>query len=139
HELVAAASLRELDALGDRRVVGHPVEEQQLEETEPQRIPNARVELRRRPRGEQPDQVVECRASLHRPVRELLCERPLATIQSRSVGLGAERAVREGALVEYALEDAVCDSPAAHGTPWPRRYAAASIGREPGGTTSTSS
>ena len=81
---------------------GNAVEEQQLEEPEPQRRPDRRVELLAP--GERVDDVVERAPALDGAVRELARERALARVEA--VGLGVQRLVGEGLLLEDAADDA---------------------------------
>ena len=78
------------------------VEERELEEAEPQRGDGRRVELVDRPR-ERLDHVVEAELALHRAVRELHRERPLARVEAPR--LAVQRPVGVGALLEDPPHD----------------------------------
>jgi hypothetical protein len=92
----AALELRELDALGDGRVVGHAVEEQQLEEAEAQGRGDGRVEAVDGPR-ERGDVVVERPEALDGAEGELAREGPLAA--GELARLRVQRAVGVGTLL----------------------------------------
>ncbi len=89
----AAAGLRQLDALVDGRVRRDAVEEQQLQQAEPQRVADGRVELRDGPSREPLDQVVERAAALHGAVGERGREGVLAALEPGAGGLAGERAI----------------------------------------------
>ena len=97
-----ALGLGELDALGHRGVVGHAVEEQELEEPEPQRGGDGGVQLVDRPR-ERGDVVVDRAEALDRAERELARER---AVPSHEVAcLGVQRTVGVGPLLRHAPKD----------------------------------
>ena len=86
--------LGELDRLLDGRVGGHAVQEEELEDAEPQRVAQRRRRSCARARDERRvERVVERAQALHRAVGELLRERALAGVEAGALGLGAEGAV----------------------------------------------
>jgi hypothetical protein len=93
---MARARLGQLDRLGDRGVLGHPVEEQQLEQAELERGPHARLEPALRALV---DDVVERQPALHGAEGELLGQRAVARAQL--AGLAVQRPVRPGALGQH--------------------------------------
>ena len=90
----------ELDRLVHRRVARHAVEVPELEGTEAERGPHRRVELPHRPLPQRLERVVERPHPLHRPVRELPRERPVALVEPRRGA--AEGPVGVRLLLEHA-------------------------------------
>ncbi len=88
-------------------MIGRPAGEQKLVEPEPQRREQLGVDLLRSAPGEQPDQVVRGAAALDRAVGEPLGERAVAGVQPVTLDGGWKRAVRPGAVLEYAPHDLV--------------------------------
>ena len=101
-QAMAGTRLGQLHRLGDRGVVGHAVEEQQLEEPELQRGADGRLEPASRPPG---DDVVERQAALDRAEGQLLGQRAVARVQGAR--LAVQRPVGVGALGEDAQHDRV--------------------------------
>ena len=99
---VSRARLGQLDRLADRRVGGHPVEEQQLEEAELQRRADARLE---RAIDVARDDVVERQAALDGAEGQLLGQRAIARLEA--AGLAVQRPIGVGALGQRAQHDGV--------------------------------
>jgi hypothetical protein len=95
----------ELDRLVDGGVVRDAAEKAELEGAEAQRREHRCVELAHRPLAERFDRVVERTHPLHRPERELPCERPVAIVEL--LRGGAERPVGVGVFLEDAAHDLV--------------------------------
>ena len=89
--------------LVDRGVVGHAVQERELEQPEPQRGAAPADRARRRGRPRPADDVVERRPALHRAVGQTHGQRAVARIEPAR--LGVQRAVGVGALLEDAAHD----------------------------------
>ena len=114
------------NALVDRSVVRHRVHPHDLEDPQPQRVEHGGVDLAERTVRERGDHVVEREAALDASVCELLCESSLASLEPRPARLGAQHAVRVGAVGD-APQDAV--SGRARGRSSPGIRCAAAPGR----------
>ena len=129
----------ELDGLVDGCVARHAVEVGQLVRAEPERGAHGRVELADRPPPERLDRVVERPGALDRAVGEAPRERAVALVEP--AGLGAQRAIGVGAVLEDAPDDREGDAPRgrdrAHRRP--RRQASTGIRFPPSGCTSSGS
>ena len=106
HEAPApAVRLRQLDRLVDGGVRRDGVQIEQLEEPQPERRDNRRIELRQLAFGQRLGDVIERRAALDRPERQPRRQRAVAGVEPRR--LGVERAVRVGVLLECPAHDRV--------------------------------
>ena len=88
---------------------GDAVEVAELVGAEAKRRPDRRIELAHRTAAERLDRVVERPDALHRPVRDLLGERPVARVEP--AGRGGEGAVGVGVVLEDAEDDLVGRAP----------------------------
>ncbi len=100
-----AVYLCELDGVGDHRVVGRAGHVQQLVEPEPQRGQQRRVERGERAASQLLDQMVERALALDGAVGQAHRQRAVARVQVG--GLGGERAIGVGALLEHAPQHRV--------------------------------
>ena len=105
----------ELDRLVDGRVAGHAVEEDELVGAEPERRTHGGIETADRPPAGDLDRVVERAGALHRAVRELPRERPVAIVEAG--GGPPQRPVG----VRLVLEDAADDVEGGHTSGCDRR------------------
>ena len=150
----AAPGLGQLDGVRDDGAVGRAAQVEQLVQPEPQRRQHRRVEPRGGPLGQCFDQVIERALALNRAVGQAHRERPVAPVQLP--GLRLEGLLGVGAVLEHPPQHRVGTAASGGdrgadglvtsdllgrrpGSPWPRRYAEASIARPPGGCTTTSS
>jgi hypothetical protein len=88
-------------------VIGHAVEEAQLQQAEPQHGQDRRVERLDGALGEHRREVVERRPALHGPVGQRGGEGALPSLQPGPARLGPQRPVGVGAVLEGPAQDGV--------------------------------
>ena len=103
----AAPRLRlgELDRLPHRGVVGHAIEVDELEDPEPQRRDDGRLQAVERAAGERLDDVVQRGPALDGAVGEPGREGEVARVEPEPLGLAAERPIGPRAVLEHAAQD----------------------------------
>src|ERR1700722_5407181 len=116
----ATATLGQLDAVGDDRVVGCATEVEQLVQAEAQGRKQGAVQALGGPVGKPPEHMIEREATLDRAIGEAHRQGTVARVKRLSLGL--ERMVGVGTPLEDTTDDLICTH--ARGRHW--RFASGS-------------